>query len=82
MNPGWSLAPANQITTKGSRAWRNLSAGSYGLETPAEEQRDGASTQQMYMTGDERVPEIPWRTMYPISFVIDAPAGVSKANAN
>ncbi len=41
MNPGWSLAPANQITTKGSRAWGNLSAGSYGLETPAEEQRDG-----------------------------------------
>lgn len=21
MNPGWSLAPANQITTKGSSAW-------------------------------------------------------------
>lgn len=34
MNPGWSLAPVNQITTKGSRAWGNLSAGSYGLETP------------------------------------------------
>lgn len=26
MNPGWSLAPANQITTKGSRAWGNLPA--------------------------------------------------------
>lgn len=26
MNPGWSLAPANQITTKGSGAWGNLPA--------------------------------------------------------
>lgn len=82
MNPGWSLAPANQITTKGSRAWGNLSAGSYGLETPGEEQRDGASTQQMYLTGDERLPEFPWRPPHLIVFVMDAPAGVSKANAN
>ena len=35
MNPGWSLAPANQITTKGSSAWGNRLGGSYGLETPA-----------------------------------------------
>lgn len=82
MNPGWSLAPANQITTKGSRACGNLSAGSYGLETPAEKQRDGASAQQMYLTGDERAPELPWRTKHLIAFVMDAPAGVSKANAN
>lgn len=27
MNPGWSLAPANQITTKGSSAWGNLLGG-------------------------------------------------------
>lgn len=82
MNPGWSLAPANQITTKGSRAWGNLSAGSYALETLGEEQRDGASTKQTYLTGDERVPEFPWRTMQLISFVMNAPVGVSKANAN
>lgn len=82
MNPGWSLAPANQITTKGSRAWANLSAGSQGLETPGEEQRDGARTQQMYLTGDERVPDSPQRTVHLIAFVMDAPAGVSKANAN
>lgn len=82
MNPRWSLAPANQITTKGSRAWGNLSAGSYGLETPGGEKRDGASTQQMYLIGDEGVPGFPWRTMHLIAFVMDAPAGVSKVNAN
>lgn len=82
MNPGWSLAPANQITTKGSSAWGNLSVGSYGLEILGEEQRDGASTQQMYLIGDEGVAEFPWKTRRLIAFVIDAPAGVSKANAN
>lgn len=41
-----------------------------------------ASTQQMYLTGDERVPELPWRAVHLIAFVLDAPAGVSKANAN
>lgn len=81
MNPGWSLAPANQITTKGSRACGNLSAGSYGLETPVEKQRHGASTQRAYLIGNGRVPEFPC-TMHLIAFVTDAPAGVSKANGN
>ena len=43
MNPGWSLAPVNQITTKGSRAWgENLSAGSYSPETPGDAHRQKA----------------------------------------
>lgn len=39
MNPGWPLAPVNQITTKGSRAWWNLSAGSYSPETQPEKSK-------------------------------------------
>lgn len=30
MNPGWSLAPANQITTKGSRACGESVSGMFG----------------------------------------------------
>lgn len=60
----------------------NLLVGSYGLETLGEEQRDGASTQQMYLIGDERVAEFPWKSRHLIAFVMDAPAGVSKANVN
>ena len=36
----------------------------------------------MYLIGDEREPEFSWRTVHLIAFVMDAPAGVSKANSN
>lgn len=63
MNPGWSLAPANQITTQRQRSmcWCLvfLPAESYGLETPRAERRDAASARQMRLIGDERAPEFP-----------------------
>lgn len=88
MNLGWSLAPANQITTKRQRSMR----GGGVLESASEKLRAGNSTSgaaktqrargKMCLIGDERAPEFPRRAAPLIAFVRSAPAGVSRANAN
>lgn len=94
MNPGWSLASANQITTKGSEAsdWepakkekrkrkkeRNKVPGWKLLEWSSTEA--GRRVSAWCLIGNERAAGLPVRAIALIASVVDAPAGVSRANA-
>lgn len=94
MNPGWSLASANQITTKGSEAsereeggWeparkkkkRKIVPGWKLLEWSGMETGRGASAS--CLIGNEISAGLPVRAVALIALVVDAPAGVSRANA-
>lgn len=92
MNPGWSLASTNQITTKGSEAseWEAGRAGasrkekkkSSRLETPrVERHRDGKRMSASCLIGTESAARLPVRAIALIGLVVDAPAGVSRATA-
>lgn len=89
MNPGGSLAPANQITTKGSEASEREAgwAGASKKKVPGWkllERSGGESGRRVSATrliGDGRAAGLPVRATALIALVVDAPAGVSRANA-